>query len=693
MPPSDAPPPEAPSRRLGKFIIERRIASGGMADVYLARQVGAFGFAKNVALKVLKSEVSGDSDHVKMFLREALVAAEFRHPNLVQVYEVGQEQGKLFIAMELVRGISLATLMYNLAQQGRSVPIPLAVRIARDALEGLGYAHEARGSDGMPLKLVHRDVTPQNILLATDGGVKVVDFGIARAETVLGRTQATRIKGKFSYMAPEQWEPSAVLDARADLFGLSVVLYEMSTGSARLFKGTGAADLYKSVVRDPIAPPTSRVATYPEELSEAVMRGLERPVDKRWPTARAMSQALTRVMESQRWNVEPRVLAQLVSMALGGVSIEERWEKIDAGEIQAETDAPTVVDEVPPGAEMSTHDGLAPAQLPSMVAGQDTLFPPAAPYGDFLRSRASWGGLALGFGWILSLSLTGLWIDARRRASALESQVIALATRPPPPPPAPVAAVAPLVFLSDPTVAGGLGLPWARLAESQTRDLRVQVEPGSALDRLLLGASSIALVSGVARASEVSRALADGYELRSPACEHVVGYDHAVLVVHPSNPLPSVTLAQLQSVFTGVSRSFRPLRGLDRPPRVLVCGVGSPTRSLLEGMILAGRALGPEAEVVADENDALRAVAEDPRAVALVRLPWVRAGVRAVPVVGEGSPIAATRDTVRALQYPLARPLVLYTRAAPIGGARELLRAALSPAGQSVVERAGYVSP
>ncbi|MFO0630277.1 MAG: serine/threonine-protein kinase [Polyangiales bacterium] len=214
--------------RLGRYVLERRIAAGGMAEVFKARRADEPDAAP-VAVKVLKTTVA-DEDTVRMFLREALVGADFQHPNLAQVYEVGSEGDKLFLAMELVRGVSAATLMHLLAAKGRSIPIPLAAKICADVLAGLAYAHEARGADGVALDLVHRDVSPQNILVTVDGVVKLVDFGIARAETALGRTQGLRIKGKFSYMAPEQWEPGRAIDARADVFALGVCLYEMSTG-------------------------------------------------------------------------------------------------------------------------------------------------------------------------------------------------------------------------------------------------------------------------------------------------------------------------------------------------------------------------------------------------------------------------------------------------------------------------------
>ncbi len=329
--------PVATSLKLGRYALERRIASGGMADVYLARQVGAFGFAKNVAVKVLKSDVAGDADHVRMFLREAMVAAEFKHPNLVQVYEVGEEGGRLYLAMELVRGVSLATIMQNLAQRKRSIPIALATRIARDALEGIAHAGEAVNAEGQPLRLVHRDVSPQNILVDVSGVVKVVDFGIARAETRAGRTQGAQIKGKFGYMAPEQWNASADIDARADVFSLSVVLYETTTGSRKLFRGQSAPELYRAILKDPIAPPSLRIADYPPNLEAVIMRGLERDVADRWPSAAAMRDALDEVMRTNHWHVTQDDLARLVALSLDGQSIEERWERIAAGEFDATT--------------------------------------------------------------------------------------------------------------------------------------------------------------------------------------------------------------------------------------------------------------------------------------------------------------------------------------------------------------------
>ncbi len=745
--------PVAASLKLGRYALERRIASGGMADVYLARQIGAFGFAKNVAVKVLKSDISGDADHVRMFLREAMVAAEFKHPNLVQVYEVGEEGGRLYLAMELVRGVSLATIMQNLATRKRSIPIPLAAKIARDALEGMAHAAEAVNAEGQPLKLVHRDLSPQNILVDVSGVVKVVDFGIARAETRAGRTQGAQIKGKFGYMAPEQWNASAEIDARADLFSLAVVLYETSTGSRKLFRGQSAPELYRAILKDPIQPPTARVAEYPQNLSDVVMRGLERDVNDRFPSAIAMRDALDGVMRENRWNVTSDDLARLVAMSLDGQSIEERWERIAAGQIETPGDdvaaavaalnasrapprssanlsgpypAITPGDGAPAGVSSATVSarpsslGLNPTSpsqpddgSPTIPSPEPTPVPPSLPslpeglalrdgarredaHGDAVRLPSVRAASAMA-GWLVALAIGVTWWRTRERLDAIIGNApVAVA----PAAPAERVLPAPLVLLSDATLAEGVGSPWAEILQTESRGMRVTVDRGDALTRLIQGESPLALRVGFADPSQIAAGRAQGFELRSPACERVVGFDHAVVVVHPSNPLPSLDATQLAGLFTGRASSYHALHGARGAPKLVTCGAGAPTRAFLEDLVAthAGshgpRGVSRDVEVVVDEAAAVRRVAEEPLAIALVRLAWVSPSVRVVPVraQGERDGVTPTRDAIRAGTYPLVRPVVLYARAAPIGAAAAMVRIATSPAGQTLLERAGYVS-
>ncbi len=709
--------PIASGLRLGRYVLERKIASGGMADVYLARQVGAFGFAKSVAVKVLKSDVTGDPDHVRMFVREAMLAAEFKHPCLAQVYEVGEEGGRLYIAMELVRGISLTTLMVNLAQKGKSIPIPLATRIAREALDGLAHAHEAVNAEGEPLQLVHRDVTPHNILIDVSGTVKVVDFGIARAETRAGRTQGAQIKGKFGYMAPEQWEASKDIDARADVFSLGVVLYEMSTGSRRLFKGNSAPELYRAIVKDTIPPPTLRVTDYPNTLSSVVMRALEREAGRRWSDARAMRDALDRVLEVQNWAVTADDLARLVSLALDGRSIEDRWETLASTEEVTNTDAdpgdrhtePALipVSPVPPPIDVSTGSATVSARpsalglhdqpaTPTPVPVETPRTPLPEPAPRAASPMSVWMGAALA-GWLVAMAMGVTWWRTRERLVALEgSGPIAVA----PPLPAVREVPAPLRILADPTLADGLGVPWGEVLSGEVRGLRVVVDRGDALQRMLRGDGRVALHVGLATDAQVIDARALGFDLRAAACERVVGYDHVAVVVHPSNPLPALSVPELAALVSGTVRSFHALHGSRAQPTVLVGGVGAPTRAFVDDVVLPqgdprhARTVAREAIVVAHEAAAVARVASDPTAVALVRLAWINAAVRVVPITPSRSPdpVAPTRDAIRSGRYPLARPVVLYTRGAPTGPDERLTQLALSPAGQTLLERAGYVS-
>lgn len=700
------------SNRLGRYVLERRIASGGMADVYLARQTGPFGFAKEVAVKVLKTAAADDADTVRMFLREALVAADFKHPNLAQVYEVSAEGEKLFLAMELVRGISVATLMHLLATKGRSIPIPIAARICADVLDGLAYAHDARGADGAPLELVHRDVSPQNILVSVDGVVKLVDFGIARAETALGRTQGLRIKGKFSYMAPEQWEPGRAIDARADVFALGVCLYEMSTGGARLFKGSAAPELYKAVVIDEIPPPAARVPTYPEAVSDVVMRALERRVSSRWENAGAMRDALLAAMDAQGWKVGAETLGQLVAFALDGQSIEDRWERIASGALPSPSEeVETVVTDAdaapiplrpisfapprpPPeepvdGADATDAYALSPAAIAdaSRKGGSEAgvyalgappstdVTPPTADVPPASPSRRGLLGLVALAGWLTAGAMTGLWRRETNRVEVLTARVQTTALVPAN---APVA----MELLTDPATLP-VAAEWAAALRTE-RGVAATVSSGDALAMLLAGSAAMALRAGDAEASSVAAARSQGYELRNPACEHLAGWDHAVAVVHPSNATPGMSLAQLATAFQGVG-SLHPV----------VTGLGTAPRALLDDLVLGPtRApLSPRATLAPDEAAAVALVARDPNGIALVRLVHVGAGVRALALSGErGAAVRATRDSIRGGQYPLARPLRVYTRAAPIGPARALLDLALSAAGQSALERAGFIA-
>jgi eukaryotic-like serine/threonine-protein kinase len=274
-----------------------RIASGGMASVYLGRLLGPVGFTRVVAIKRMHKIYSRDPQFVAMFLDEARIAARIRHPNVVQTLDVVAEEGELFLVMDYVEGESLATLWRETIRSGATLPARVAVGIACGALHGLHAAHEAKGEAGEPLGVVHRDVSPQNLLVGVDGVPRVLDFGIARAVGRMERTQPGQLKGKVPYMAPEQIKIRPVT-RRTDVYGAAVVLWELLAGR-RLYQGEEFA-IVDQVLAGKVPPPSSlrrgggEVTALSRELDQVVLRGLSLDPEERFATAREMALALER---------------------------------------------------------------------------------------------------------------------------------------------------------------------------------------------------------------------------------------------------------------------------------------------------------------------------------------------------------------------------------------------------------------
>ena len=221
--------PVSDGTRFGNYVLEKRLAVGGMAEVWRADRLGAAGFAKPVCVKKILPSLSEDPDFVQMFIDEAKIGAQLRHGNIVAIDDFGEFGGQYFLAMEFIAGTDLARLLGHLAKANRNLPLDVAVLIASDVLRALDYAHRKLGADGNPLGVVHRDVSPHNLLVSFAGEVKLTDFGIAKAESRQHRTVGIVVKGKLGYMAPEQ-RLSVAIDGRADLFALGVVFYEMVVG-------------------------------------------------------------------------------------------------------------------------------------------------------------------------------------------------------------------------------------------------------------------------------------------------------------------------------------------------------------------------------------------------------------------------------------------------------------------------------
>ena len=278
-------------KRLGKYEILALLALGGTAEIYLARIGGAAGFEKYVVVKCLHDHLADDEEFVKMFLDEARLAAHLDHSNIVQTMELGEHEARYFMVMEFLAGLSLAMVVRRAGERladGR-VPPPLVLNMMAQACAGLHYAHE-RAINGKVLNIVHRDISPQNLVVSFEGVVKVVDFGIAKAEQRQTATRAGTIKGKFAYMSPEQCVATNV-DRRTDVFALGVIAHEMLTGR-RLFKRNSPYETYQAVIECAVDSPSKVNVELDPALDELIMRAVAKDKDDRYPTAEAFGDAL-----------------------------------------------------------------------------------------------------------------------------------------------------------------------------------------------------------------------------------------------------------------------------------------------------------------------------------------------------------------------------------------------------------------
>jgi len=278
-------------RVIGRYALCAPFARGGMATVHLARQISDEGFSRVVAVKRLHAHVAESKESLAMFLDEARLASRIRHSNVVPTLDVVSRDGELLIVMEYILGQSLSSLLRACQESGERMPVPIATRIAIDTLRGLHAAHVALDEEGKPLGIVHRDVSPQNILVGVDGVCRIVDFGIAKAVGRLQTTQNNKLKGKLAYMAPEQLERTRGLDGRVDLYAASIVLWEM-LAARRLFKGEDEVDTFKKALGAVVPPLLEEVPDLDPRLAELAARGLARDREGRPETARAMAEEL-----------------------------------------------------------------------------------------------------------------------------------------------------------------------------------------------------------------------------------------------------------------------------------------------------------------------------------------------------------------------------------------------------------------
>lgn len=320
--------PGAGAQKFGKYHLKRHLATGGMAEIYLAEQLGPEGFQKEIVIKRILPHLARDRTFTDMFLDEARLAANLNHPNIGQIHELGEVDGDYYIAMEFIDGASLDELL----AAGAPIPPDVAARVVGDVLQALDHAHESRDRTGNPLGLVHRDVTPSNVMVSVDGIVKLVDFGVAKAAAKSHKTQTGAVKGKFAYMAPEQVE-SQDIDRRADIFAIGIVFFELLTGE-RPFGDDLAA--VSRILHEPARDPRDLAPQIPEPFARVVNRALQKDPAARYPTAHSMLLDIETALRLQNSYAGPREIAHVVRRFRGEEIASPEFGLADTGVFAAD---------------------------------------------------------------------------------------------------------------------------------------------------------------------------------------------------------------------------------------------------------------------------------------------------------------------------------------------------------------------
>jgi eukaryotic-like serine/threonine-protein kinase len=481
------------AERLGRYAVLKHLASGGMADVLLGRTEGIEGFERHVVLKRIRAEHAKDQRFMTMFLDEARVAANLHHQNIVQVFDIGESNGEYFFAMEYIHGEDLRKLLSAVSKTRKHMPLGLVCMIVSAAASGLHYAHERRDNNKKPLHIVHRDVSPSNILIGYDGAVKVADFGIAKATMRQVETRSGSLKGKVSYMSPEQCKGEDI-DRRSDVFALGVVLYELAT-TTRLFKGDNDYLVMDAIVNARVPLPRVRRPDLPNELSAIIMKALSSDRHRRYASAEELRVALEQFAIKHSLAASTATLATYMRRIFG--ERPEPWlDNAPAVEVQrgVDPDGPTQaaghswtelvrdIDAPTTGEDGKTPTGSQPSRRSngffgtgSVAAVGDTISPPISTRDTRTSMKLGWEarGDSGGRGklvWlgvpVLAIAAVGIWAATRgdepRAAAASPDQPPAIAPVPGDDPTGPAA-----VFSSAALEEDTPELPARRVAGSE----------------------------------------------------------------------------------------------------------------------------------------------------------------------------------------------------------------------------------
>ena len=423
-------------RRLGRYEVLARLASGGMAGVYVGRALGVAGFERLFAIKVLHPHLAHEEEFISMFLDEARLAARIRHPNVVPTIDISDtEDAGYFLVMDYIEGDHLGALLQQAYRRGTKLPFSISLRIAVDALNGLGAAHALTDENGQRINLVHRDVSPHNIMVSTDGIARLTDFGVAKAEVRLSTTQEGQFKGKLAYMSPEH-ASNGEADQRSDLFSMAIILWESLTGR-RLFRAENHAATLHKICLEPI-PLLSSVDPALAPFDDVLAKGLERDRDLRFQSAEEFAEAIEEHAHVLDGVANPRAVAKLVR--------EYAAEKLDRDQQLVRA----AMSEIGAGGDGNPPVFVAPARAkpaPLVVppgAPPPIMAPPAADpseleraFQDGRRSRSRTMPIvaALLALLVIALAAAALWLD--RSPTAVETAPLVPVTETTPPTPAP----------------------------------------------------------------------------------------------------------------------------------------------------------------------------------------------------------------------------------------------------------------
>ncbi len=360
-------------KRFGKYTLLRKLATGGMAELFLALQKSVAGFEKLIVIKRILPAMNADKAFIDMLLHEARIAATLSHPNIVQIFDVGQVEGTYFIAMEHVHGEDIRSIVRQMKKKAYpTFPREHALGIVMGMCAGLAYAHEKTDLDGSPLNIVHRDISPQNVVVTFSGDVKIVDFGIAKSDNKnTDQTKSGKLKGKVPYMSPEQARGDNI-DHRSDIFATGVMLFELTTGR-RLFKGASEYETLKLICDRDYPRPSQVIAGYPPALERIVMRALEKDRDERYQSARDMQHDLEVFIRDERVAVSTVAMNEFMQ-GLFADKLASQKEALLQGKQLAEIIDSQMINDPAPSSEYDMNGArLSQASILSMPAASRTV--------------------------------------------------------------------------------------------------------------------------------------------------------------------------------------------------------------------------------------------------------------------------------------------------------------------------------